>query len=229
MSWCYFCNNWKRIEILDGSEQSEKIMIKFIILLNFIGSLKLLHYGFTLLKINQIKLVSTAKVKMKSTRIVFKKTRLTQTSLSKNFYRMYKYLYVQSASGSRAEDMLKSMHLVVYDKELKKALLKMSAMISQSNDVHKSLMFLKKKFNSDDGEVLIGILESIAISGLSKDAFLRLDHMLFQKYLSQLRRDTQKIKRIYFLSVLFFVIAASGIILVPLFDQMLLSTNIIFN
>lgn len=206
-------------------------MYKVVLMFNILGIILLIQFFLTSMKTKQITMNKATKYQYSFLPSLnfLKKYRLTQTTLSKNFYRMYKYLYIQSASGSRAEDMLKSMHLVVYDKELKKTLLKMSAMISQSNDVHKSLSFLKSKFSNDDGEVLIGILESIAISGLSQDAFLRLDHMLFQKYLSQLRKDTQKIKRIYFASVLFFVLAASGIILVPLLDQMLMSANIIFN
>lgn len=205
-------------------------MMKYIIIFNFLGCIMMLQLSFIATTKHQIKQDDTTKSieKLKDILVVIKRQKLTQTTLAKNFYRMYKYLYIQAASGSRAEDMLRSMHLVVYDKELKKTLLKMSAMISQSNDVHKSLLYLRSQFKNDDGDVLISILESIAISGLSKDAFLRLDHMLFQKYLSQLRKDTQKIKQTYFISVVFFVIAASGVILVPLMDQMLLSANIIF-
>lgn len=152
----------------------------------------------------------------------------SSTALSKNFYRLYKYMYLQSTSGSRPEDMLKSLHHIATSKSLKKALLHMSAMISHSNDVTKAIQFLRKEFNHDEGDVLIGILESVAISGLSKDAFIRLDHMLFQKYLSQLRQDTKKIGKLYFYAVVCFVIAASGVIFFPLINQMFKSANIIF-
>ena len=152
----------------------------------------------------------------------------SSTALSKNFYRLYKYMYLQSTSGSRPEDMLKSLHHVISSKPLKRALLHMSAMISHSNDVSKAIQFLRKEFNHDDGAILVGILESVAISGLSKDAFVRLDHMLFQKYLSQLRKDTKNIGKLYFYSVVCFVVAASGVIFLPLIDQMFKSANIIF-
>lgn len=152
----------------------------------------------------------------------------SQTELTKNFYRLYKYMYLQSASGSRPEELLKSLYRVVSAKKLRKALLQMSVIISQSNDVQKALKYLRHQFNHDEGLILIGILESIAISGLSKEAFLRLDHMLFQKYLSQMRRDTRLIKRMYFYSVVCFVAAASGVLFLPLIDQMLKSANIIF-
>ncbi|HSN65266.1 MAG TPA: hypothetical protein VLS94_01440, partial [Fusibacter sp.] len=152
-----------------------------------------------------------------------------QTELTKNFYRLYKYMYLQSASGSRPEELLKTLYRVVSTKKLRKSLLQMSVIISQSNDVQKALKYLRHQFNHEEGLILIGILESIAISGLSKEAFLRLDHMLFQKYLSQMRRDTTRIKRLYFYSVVCFVAAASGVLFLPLIDQMLKSANIIFN
>lgn len=152
----------------------------------------------------------------------------SNTALSKNFYRLYKYMYIQSTSGSRAEDMLKSLHLVITSKSLKKTLLHMSAMIAHNNDVSKAIQFLKKEFKHDDGAILVGIMESLAISGLSKDAFVRLDHMLFQKYLSQLRQDTKNIGKLYFYAVVCFVVSASGVIFLPLIDQMFKSANIIF-
>jgi hypothetical protein len=153
----------------------------------------------------------------------------SQTALTKNFYRLYKYMYLQSASGSRPEELLKTLYRVVNAKKLRKSLLQMSVIIAQSNDVQKALKYLRYQFNHEEGQILIGILESIAISGLSKDAFLRLDQMLFQKYLSQMRRDTSHIKRLYFYSVVCFVAAASGVLFLPLIDQMLKSANIIFN
>lgn len=156
------------------------------------------------------------------------RTKGSNTALSKNFYRLYKYMYLQSTSGSRPEDMLKSLHHVTTSRSLKRALLHMSAMISHNNDVSKAIHFLRNEFNHDDGAILVGILESVAISGLSKDAFVRLDHMLFQKYLSQLRQDTKNIGKLYFYAVVCFVIAASGVIFLPLIDQMFKSANIIF-
>jgi len=152
----------------------------------------------------------------------------SQTSLTKNFYRMYKYMYVQSTSGSRPEDILKNLYHVVSDKKMKKSLLQMSVIITQNNDIKQGLTYLKKQFSHDEGMILISILEGALISGMSRDSFLRLDHMLFQKYLSQMRHDTKKIKKKYFFAVVCFVISASGVIFLPLVDQMFKSADIIF-
>lgn len=158
-----------------------------------------------------------------------RKERLNATLLTKNFYRIYKYLYVQTASGARSEDILKSMHQIVDQSTLKKILISMSAILAQTNDIEEALNYLKIKFDHEEGEILVGILKSITVSGLSQESFLRLDQMLFQKYLAQLRRDTTQIKRTYFYAIVCFTVAASMIIFIPLLEQMLNSANIIFS
>ena len=177
------------------------------------------------LKIEVQALVLKTPIRM---RLSKRRTKQSQTELTKNFYRLYKYMYLQSASGSRPEELLKSLYRVVNAKKLRKSLMQMSVIISQCNDTQKALKYLRQQFNHDEGLILIGILESIAVSGLSNESFLRLDHMLFQKYLSQMRRDTARIKRLYFYSVACFVAAASGVLFLPLIEQMFRSVNIIF-
>jgi hypothetical protein len=171
------------------------------------------------------------KAPLKSVHLVdrLRKERINPTLLAKNFYRIYKYLYVQTASGARPEDILKSMHQIVDHSTMKKVLIAMSAILAQTNDIEEALNYLKIKFDHEEGEILVGILKSITVSGLSQESFLRLDHMLFQKYLAQLRRDTTQIKRTYFYAIVCFTIAASMIIFIPLLEQMLNSANIIFS
>lgn len=162
-------------------------------------------------------------------RTILKQRTHSKDKFAKHFYRMYKYLYLQTSSGARAEEMLKNLYRIVSDSHIRKSLLHMSVVITHSNDVGVGLDYLRKVFKGEDGLMLIGILENISRSGLSNDAFFRLDHMLFQKYLAQLQRETKEIKKRYFLSVTCFVIAASSIIFIPLLDQMMRSANIIFN
>ena len=137
-------------------------------------------------------------------------------------------MYLQASSGARAEDMLKQLHRITDEMALKKYLLHMSVMITQSSDVFGAIGYLKKQLKDEDGILFIGILETLSMTGLSHDVFIRLDHMLFQKYLSQLRDETRRIKKRYFFAVLCFVIAASGALLMPLMNQMFISANMIF-
>lgn len=174
------------------------------------------------MKVKQVKLADTSKLKKPHN------FQYPQTSLAKNFYRMYKYMYVQTCSGTRAEDILKNLHQIVVDKHLKKILIQMSVIISHNNDTKLGIAYLKTHFSHEEGMILIGILEGSLVSGLSKESFLRLDHMLFQKYLAQMRKDTKKIRKKYFAAVVCFVISASGVIFLPLIDQMFQSAQIIF-
>lgn len=181
---------------------------------------------WTLIEVRTLQFVKPT-FKMKK-HIRFKRQK-AGTALVKNFYRIYKYLYVQTCSGTRAEDILKNMYQMVSDKALRKSLLQMAAIITQSNDVHKAIATFKKSIKHEDGEILVGILESITMTGLSKESFMRLDQMLFQKYLTQVRRDTRQIRKMYFFAVVCFVVAASGLLFFPLIDQMLKSAHIIFS
>lgn len=196
----------------------------FVILINYVAVIIFIIACTTFISTNAIKRNFSIRRYKKR-----KKVRYTKEKLAKNFYRMYKYLYLQTSSGARAEDMLKNLNRVINDHTIKKPLIQMSVIISQSNDVKVGLDYLRQVFKGEDGAMLISILENIAISGLSNDAFLRLDHMLFQKYLAQLQRETSRIKKRYFFAVICFVIAASSVILFPLLDQMMKSANIIFN
>ncbi len=192
----------------------------------FMNTLAVMVGVWTLSEVRNLQLVKPSfKVKKK----VLVKRQRTGTALVKNFYRIYKYLYVQTCSGTRAEDILKNMYQMVSDKALRKSLLQMAAIITQSNDVHKAISTFKKSIKHEDGDILVGILESITMTGLSKESFMRLDQMLFQKYLTQVRRDTRHIRKLYFFAVVCFVVAASGLLFFPLIDQMLKSANIIFS
>lgn len=188
-----------------------------------------LHGSILLLVISiwmDFKRINQIAIKTRHAQSVLKKSH--RLKRSKNYYRLYKYMYLQASSGARAEDMLKQLHRITDEMALKKYLLHMSVMITQSSDVFGAISYLKKQLKDEDGILFIGILETLSMTGLSHDVFIRLDHMLFQKYLSQLRDETRRIKKRYFFAVLCFVIAASGALLMPLMNQMFISANMIF-
>lgn len=151
-----------------------------------------------------------------------------ELALSKNFYRLYKYMYIQTVGGARAEDIIGSLHRVVEDPHLKDAFMRIAAISSQSNDLSMAIQYMKTCFPHEDGRLLVSILESVVSTGVSKEAFFRMDHMMFQKYLSQLRWETQRIRRRYFYAVVCFVAAVSGLLLFPILDQMFASADLIF-
>lgn len=149
-------------------------------------------------------------------------------ALTRNFYRIYKYIHLQLSVGTRVEEIFKSMYRVVYNKKLKNVLFEMSVIVSHSFDVNKGIQHLKKQMNDDEGLLFISIIENMQTSGLSLKAFERLDQMLFQKYLSNIRKETQKVKRLYFKAVMVFTLVVTIMLVFPLIDQMLVSAKIIF-
>ncbi len=156
------------------------------------------------------------------------RNKLKRTEFSKQLYRIYKYLYLQSSSGMRGEDIIKSLHRIIYKQPLKDLLLKMSATVAQTHDIAYAIQQFRRHFNEEDGEMLMSIFETMRLSGLSKEAYMRLDQMMFQKYLIQMGRDTQRIRRLYFCAVTSFIIAASLLLFLPIVDQMMKSAEIIF-
>jgi hypothetical protein len=148
---------------------------------------------------------------------------IKRTEFSKQLYRIYKYLYLQSSSGMRGEDIIKSLHRII-----SKQPLKMSATVAQTHDIAFAIQQFRKHFNEEDGEMLMSIFETMRLSGLSKEAYMRLDQMMFQKYLIQMGRDTQRIRRYYFYAVTSFIFAACLLLFLPIVDQMMKSAEIIF-
>lgn len=195
-----------------------------IVVLNTLALIITAYVFLTRLSVMETMHIFEYGFKFRPIQIGFKKNKL-----AKSFYRIYKYMYIQSKSGARPEEILKSLHRVLPDKKIKVIFLQMSVLISQSNDLKKGISHIKESFRNEEGILMAGILESILTNGLSSEAYFRLDQMLFQKYLTQLKEETTKTRRLYFYAVVCFVFAASGVLFLPLIDQMMKSTNLIFN
>ncbi len=157
-----------------------------------------------------------------------KSKRKHNTELSKNFYRLYKYITIQITAGTRPEDIYKSLYKIVNAKALKAELLQFSVILTQRHDIKQSLDGLKKRFDFDEGQIFVGILESMSGTGLSADAFMRLDHMLFQKYLSNIRAGTDKVRQLYLAAVITFTAVTTCMLLFPILHQMFYSAKKIF-
>lgn len=148
--------------------------------------------------------------------------------LSKNFYRLYKYIHLQLDVGTRKEEIYKTLYQVVEHRALKRTLLQMSVIISQHHEVARGIEYLKKQWKHSEGKIFIGLLESMESTVLNAQTFTRLDHMLFQKYLSQMRYETDKIKRAYGIVVALFTLIISVMLMMPIISQMMISAKQIF-
>ena len=152
-----------------------------------------------------------------------------QFMTTQSFYKIYKYLQIQLETGARPEEIFKALYRVVDYPPFRATLLQFSVIISQSHDVHQGLNYLKSRLKDQEGKLFISITENLAFSGGEHETFSRLNHLLFQKYLSNIRERTKKIKRLYLYSVILFTLLVSIMLLMPLIDQMLKSAQMIFN
>ncbi|MGX8796529.1 hypothetical protein ACR6HW_10710 [Fusibacter sp. JL298sf-3] len=151
-----------------------------------------------------------------------------EKAISKNFYRLYKYIHLQISVGTRAEEIYKSLYRVVENKRLKSQLRQMSVIIAQSHDIERGIDYLKQTLTTQEGKTFVNVIDNMKGFGLAESSFMRLDHMLFQKYLSNIRNETEKIKKRYFRIVVLFTIVTTLMLLLPIINQMIVSAKNIF-
>ena len=163
--------------------------------------------------------------------LIYKETQKQreQYMTTQSFYKIYKYLQIQLETGARSEDIFKSLYRVVAYPKFREKLLQFSVIISQSHDIQRGLTYLKSELKDQEGKLFINITENLALAGGEEETFSRLNHLLFQKYLSNIRENTKKIKRMYLYSVILFTVLVSLMLMMPIIDQMLKATQTIFN
>lgn len=198
-------------------------MVLILVGINGIGFALWLYHCWVLDRVKGLAIKAPFK-----TRPIMPSKRPSEKALSKGFYRIYKFIHLQCAVGTRSEDIYKQIYRVAANKAIEKPLLEMAVIVSQSHDVERGIGHLKTYFKHDAGEMFIGILENMQSVKFSNQAFERLDHLLFQKYLAGIRVETQKIKRMYFSVILILTVVTTLMLLIPLIDQMLFSAKQIF-
>lgn len=144
------------------------------------------------------------------------------------YYRLYKYIYLQSKIGARPFDTLCRLHRVCTDRNLRNVMFEMSVIISHSNDIDRGVEFIRKALRGDGSLLFISIIENSTKTGFSTDAMRRLDGMLFQKYILEIKASVKKKKRRYFWASLMFCSAVFVAIFMPTLSQMVESLKLIF-
>lgn len=151
-----------------------------------------------------------------------------EKALIHNFYKLYKFIHLQLEVGTRKEEIYKALYKVVDAPSLSKTLLQMSVIISQSHDACMGIEYLKSKWKYGEGQLFVSLMESMEQSYLNQQTFSRLDHVMFQKYLANIRSETESIKRQYWLLVATFTFIVTIMLLMPILSQMLYSSKQIF-
>lgn len=144
------------------------------------------------------------------------------------YYRLYKYIYMQQKIGIDPFETIRRLYLITEHRGLRRLLYEMSVRMSNSNELESGLSLLREKLVGDDSRLFINILENSLRTGFDTDAMRQMDSMFFQKYLIDIRKKVKRVKRSYFRAALCFCLAISIGVFLPVLEQMLQSLQSIF-
>jgi len=147
---------------------------------------------------------------------------------SRNFYKIFKYIFTQLDSGALLHQTFKTVYHVVDDPSIKKRLMKFSVMLSQEHQISDAMAYLNNSFKSDEGRIFNGVMQNIEHNSMTSKGLVNVDQMLFQKYLSSIRAETKKIERQYILLIVVFTFQVMILLMLPLLSQMVESAQDIF-
>lgn len=185
------------------------LMILFLIIaLKFTGLIALVMFG--LYKINQ----QSKKNKNRSLRFYG--------------YKIFKFLINQISSGIRVSDAIMTMHMVVSPSPLKNTLIDVAAHYGQTADLQGALYHLKKTFKGLEVDTLCMAIEQGIKTGANESTLLKMENLLFKRYIFQIKSDTVLKRKRAILSVLFLGLIIILMILVPVAIDMLHAFNQIF-
>ncbi len=149
-------------------------------------------------------------------------------ALSRDLFRIYQYVSLQSHSGMPPADLYKTLYKVAETDFMKRTLLNLSAVTSQSHDLRKGIEAIRHHFAFEEGEVFIHLLETQVETGYGLASIQKLDKLMFQKYMSYLKDETTQIKKKYLRGLAIFSLVTTMMLLMPLLYQMFISAKMIF-
>ncbi len=163
---------------------------------------------------------------------VFGKKKKTKKKVVKagsvEYYRLYKYMYMQQMVGITPFETLRRLYLITEHATLRSLLYDMSVAITHSNEVETGVAMLKERLRGEDSLLFISIVENSIKTGFAGTSMRQLDELLFQKYLVDIRRRVKKGKRRYFRAAFLFCTAVFLAIMIPVVHQMMRSIDMIF-
>lgn len=148
---------------------------------------------------------------------------------SYDFYRVYKYMYMQLKAGITPFETMRRLYLSTENDGLSRVLYEMSIAITHSSELEKGVKVLKEQLVGDDAALFISILEGCIESGFAVEPIKQLDGMLFQKHLIDIKKRVKKVKRRYLLAAVFTCSSIFIAVFLPMIDQMLGSLATIFS
>ncbi|MDK2867664.1 MAG: hypothetical protein PWP38_1979 [Clostridiales bacterium] len=148
---------------------------------------------------------------------------------TRNFYKIFKFIFTQINAGATNYQIFKLLYKVVDDAKMSRHLLRFSILLSQNAQMQEAIAYLRNVYKNDEGSIFVGILDNISQNHLTANGLINVDQMLFQKYLSGIRAETKRIERNYVLLVVMYTLLMTIFLLLPLISSMAESAQNIFS
>jgi hypothetical protein len=112
-------------------------------------------------------------------------------SFQKNAYKIYKFLNNQVSSGIRISEALKNLYMIIDDYNMKKVLIRFSAIYIQTTNIDLALKEFDKYYSTQESESLCICIKQGITSGDSSNLLMRQEEMMFSKYVNYIQLETE--------------------------------------
>jgi len=144
-------------------------------------------------------------------------------------YKIFKFLINQTSSGIKVSDALQSLYQIVDDKTLRGCLIEVSASFNHTANLHQSLDVLRTCYQGLEVDSLCVAIEQGIETGCNFETLVKMEGLLFKKYVYQIQRESVLRKKRGILATLYLCIIVVLMVAVPVFMDMVTAFNQIFS
>jgi len=137
----------------------------------------------------------------------------------KHTYIIYKYLNNQISAGMRVADAIKSVYMIVTDKDIRSALVDLASRFELTNDIDACLLEFKQRFECEAAETLAVALKQGIETGNNSNIIARQEKKMFNRFIHQVKLETDMAKFRSFCAITMFCAIISIMVLIPLIND----------
>lgn len=143
-------------------------------------------------------------------------------------YKIFKYILNQLSSNIYVSDTIQSLYMVVDDHELRQTLIDLSAHYVQTSNLEEALSILKRTYKGLEIDTLCVAIEQGIKTGTNFETLVRMEELLFKKYIYQIKRETELKRKRGIISVMLLCTVIVLMIAIPVIMDIILAFNQIF-